>query len=406
LRDDRLRWLPFLALVILLPLPGQAALTRVGAPLLIADGLSCSSIIDLGVIANPQGDFEVVWVDDFDFVVKGQRFARDLQPSGPPQTLLPLHGGLNTFDLVGTWAGLYELVMNVADFGDNPSDPLASYRVQLDADGEPLAPPVRVKPPRFIALAPAADGDSLQFRFEPPIFGPFSCQSRGLLARRIDGEGHPQSVESRVNRHASPWAGAYLAVDRLPDDTFVAAYSTCQKFLGLVARRLNAVGAPVGKPFNLQLPGRVGNFAGGNLVIAAHGAGFAVAAMVSSLRAGATGAYTEAVLGKQIFGPTRITAPTGIGGVIDLAAAPDGGYLLLFQGVSSPPQHFVLFVQELDEHGVPQGPPQPITEPDENGLDGAITSLPDSRWLVITRANSGDPDHCVERLVGTILARS
>lgn len=402
MRIYRSRCLPVFFL-LLLPLPVRAVLTPVGAPLAIVDESPCSFIPDLEVIATPKGAFEVVWVDDFAGEVKGRRFARNLQPGGPPVALLPLHGGLNTFDLVGAFANPYALVMNVLDFGNDPGDPRAAYRVQLGLEGDPLAPPTRLKPSRFLELAPAAHGDSLQFRFEPPIFGPATCQSQGLLARRIDETGAPLSAESRVNRRASAWSSSHLVVDRLRNDTFVAVYSTCQKFIGLVARRLNAAGAPVGKPIDLPLPGRVGNFAGGDLVLAARGANFAVAAMVSNPDPGLTGGYTRAVVNGQVFGPHRISGPLAVAGVVDLAASPTGGYLLLFQGASGDPQRLTLFAQELDAQGLPQGEPLALTGEDELGVAGAVASLPNGRWIVVTRAQQGDSSSCSERLVGTVL---
>lgn len=391
----RPRSLPAL-LLLLLPLPAQAEL--IPAPLFaIADPTLCLSLTDLEVIATPKGAFEVIWVDEADSQVKGRRFARNLQPSGPPVPLLPLHGGLNAFDFVGTWAGRYELAINVLDFGDEPSDPTAAYRVQLDLEGDPPAPPARVKPPRFIELAPAAGGDSLQFRFEPPFFGPATCQSRGLLAQRIDRDGDPLSAESRVNRRASAWSGG-LDVDRLPDDTFVVAYGTCHKLTGAVVRRLNAAGAPVGKPINLPFPDR-----SGKPHIAARGADFAVAVIIFNSSAGLTGIYTRAVVSGQVFGPTRISSPLPVAAVIDLAASPAGGYLLLFQGADLDPERRTLFAQELDARGVPQGEPLAITGADHLGVDGAAASLPGNRWLVVTRSQSFDFEACTDNLLGTIL---
>jgi hypothetical protein len=401
-RNHRLRPLPFLALVLLLlPLPAQAALVPVGAPLAIADEGHCSSITNLEVIATPKGAFEVIWGDDFDFVVKGRRFARNLQPA-PPVTILPLFGGLLFSEFTGTWAGRYELVMNALDYGHSPGDPVTGYRVQIDLEGDPLAPPARVKPPRFVMLAPAAGGDSLQFRSEPPFFGPPACQSLGLLASRVDRGGAPLSAESRVNRRASAWTGGYLKVDRLPDDTFIAAYGTCQKFFGLVARRLNSAGAPVGKPIDLPLPR---NLLGLNLA-ARSGTELAVVAMVSELSVGPAGLSWTVVNG-QVFGPTHFSVPPGFSGVVlvDLTASPAGGYLLLFQGISN--DRRTLFAQELDARGVPQGAPLAVIEDSEFDFKGAaVASLPGGRWLVVTRAQNGSPNigDCRDRLVGTILA--
>ncbi|HYN20758.1 MAG TPA: hypothetical protein VE078_07360 [Thermoanaerobaculia bacterium] len=403
MRKHQLLSLSLLALLpLLFALPTQAVLTPVGSPLVIAEQPFCTFETEVEVIATPAGAFEVVWPFDVHFPdnticeVRGLRFARNLQPTGPPRALLPVHGGLEFSSLVGTWAGRYELVMNADDYGNNPGDPPAAYRVSLDLEGDPLAPPARFKPTRFIELAPAAGGDSLQFRFEPPFFGPPGCQSRGLLARRIGPTGAPLSAESRVNRRASAWSDFRLAVDRLPNDTFVAAYSTCQKFVGLVARRLNAAGAPVGKPINLPLPGRVANSGARAISVAARGTDFAVAAYVDGPT---VRAYTVGVVNGQVFGPTPI------GAVVDLEASPSGGYLLLFRAASGDPSHPTLFAQELDARGVPQGTPLAISgEEGSAGVEGAIASLPNGRWIVITRAQQGDPGACSERVVGTILA--
>jgi hypothetical protein len=399
-RNHRLRPLPFLALLLLfLPLPARAGLAPVGAPFAIADEGPCSFITNLEVIATPKGAFEVVWVDDFDFVVKGRRFARNLQPA-PPVTILPLFGGLLFSEFTGTWAGRYELVMNALDYGHSPGDPETGYRVQLDLEGDPLAPPARVKPPRFVMLAPAAGGDSLQFRSEPPFFGPPACQSLGLLASRVDRGGAPLSAESRVNRRASAWTGGYLKVDRLPDDTFIAAYGTCQKFFGLVARRLNSAGAPVGKPIDLPLPGGLGgvNFA------ARGAADFAVAATASASSPDPGSLYMWAVVNGQVFSLTRISSPLSGGSVLaDLAASPAGGYLLLFQGNSGDPQRHTLFAQEFDAHGLPQGTPLAVTGEDEIGVAGAVASLPGGRWVVVTKTQSVTDAACHERLVVTVL---
>jgi hypothetical protein len=391
------RFASFLAL-LLLPLSAQA-LTPVGAPLTIAADVPCSFITDLEVIATPKGAVDVVWVDGWEEFVKSQRFGRDLQTGGPVENLLLVHGGLNVIHPVGTWAGRYELALNVLDFGEDPSDPEAAYRVSLDLDGSPIGEPARFETPRFLKIAPAAGGDSLQLRWEPPFFGPVTCQSRGILASRIGPAGAPLSGESRVTRRASAWSGGFPEVKRQPNDTFIAAYSTCEKFLGVVARRLNALGAPVGKPINLPFPRPASD-----LVLAASGNDLAVAAVIfSSQNPDINGAYTRAVTNGKITDQHRIPTPAGffgIGDVIDLEASSTGsGYLLLFRGSSSERQ--AVFAQVLNAQGAPQGAPLNVAE---NGVNGAIASMPDGRWLVVTRAQYGTPEACTEQLVGTVLA--
>ena len=378
-----------------------------GAPLTIVGGAPCSRIVDLDVIATPKGAVEVVWVDEYNFDVKGQRFGRNLVATDAPVVLLPLHGGLNVVHPVGTWAGRYELALNVLDFGEDPGDPAAAYRMSLDLDGNPIAEPGRFETKNFVKIAPAGGGDSLQLRFEPPYFGPASCRSRGILASRIDPGGSPVSVESRVTKRASGWAGAYLEVDRQPNDTFVAAYVTCDQFVGVVARRLNATGAPVGKPINLPFPGRVADYYGsGGLALAAKGNDLAVAAMALNPPSGPTAGYTRAVVNGKILGVNRISTPAGfagVSGVVDLEPSSTGsGYLLLFQAAGS--DRFKLFAQALNAQGVPQGAPVAITEEGERGLTGAIASLPDGRWLVVTRAQGVVSETCTEDLIGTVLA--
>jgi hypothetical protein len=411
-RNHRSRSL--ILLTLLLPLPARAALTPVGSPLVIFESPFCSFNTDLEVTATPKGAFEVVWADDGDDeLVKGQRFTRNLLPTGSPRTLLPIHGGLFFVNFVGTWTGRYEVAINAVDNGNNPGDPLTGYRVSLGLEGIPLAPAARFKPPHFLRLAPAAGGDSLQFRIEPPIFGPPGCPSEGLLASRIDGGGAALGPESRITRRASAFSlgNSQLLTDRLPDDTFVAVYSTCEKFNGLVARRLNAAGAPVGNPLNLPLPAGLGNFAGGSLVLAARGGGdFVAGGRIFSTSAGLSGSYTRGVVNGQVFGPTLIPVPSGATGIpllVDLAASPAGGYLLLFQiGVGDPSRN-TLFAQELDAKGVPRGAAVAVAE-QTGGIGGAATaaaaSLPNSRWLVVARLQSGDSTACSERLVGIVLA--
>ncbi|MEO6193634.1 MAG: hypothetical protein ABIS20_11530 [Thermoanaerobaculia bacterium] len=404
-------------LPLLLPLPA-AALTPHGAPLVISELPSCSSNLDLvEVTATPKGAFEVVWADEGDdFEVKGQRFTRDLLPTGSPRTLLPTHGGLFFSNFLGTWAGRYEVAMNALDFGNDPGDPAAGYRVSLDLEGAPLAPAVRFKPPHFFRLAPAAGGDSLQFRVEPPIFGPPACQSEGLLARRVDAGGAALGPESRITRRASAFSlgNSQFLTDRLPDDTFVAVYLTCEKFNGLVARRLNAAGAPVGNPLNLPQPAGLGNFAGGSLVLAARGDGdFVVGGMVFKAGGGFNGSYTRGVVNGQVFGPTLIPTPPGATGspsLVDLAASPAGGYLLLLQSRAGNPSRDTLFAQALDAKGAPRGAAVAVAASGQAGGSSSFSiaadaaSLPNGRWIVFTWQKTADPTACSERLVGTVLA--
>ena len=106
MRNFRARSLPFLAL-LLFPLTSQAALTPVGSPLAIVDESPCSFMTELEVIATPKGAFEVVWVDEWEEIVKGRRFDRGLNPISPVN-LLPLHGGLVVYDITGKPPGTIE----------------------------------------------------------------------------------------------------------------------------------------------------------------------------------------------------------------------------------------------------------------------------------------------------------
>ncbi len=404
MHNHRIRSAALLAL--LLPMPALAELAPVGSPLEISSPEFCSSATEVEVIATPKGAFEVVWVDDGEaFAVKGRRFARNLQPS-PQRNLLFLHGGLNVFDIQGTWADRYELALNVSDTGDFPDDPVGAYRLALDVEGRKVIPPTRRRASNFGQLVPAAKGDSLLFRGEPPLFGSGSCFSQGLLARRITVLNQNLSSDSRVNRGASPpGAGGGLRVERLPNDTFVAVYSTCERFTGLVARRLSSAGAPVGSPVNLPFTGRLDAYA----LAARSGTSFAVAARVTTnTSTGESATYTRAVVNGQVFGPTLVP---GIGGdngttsVVDLAASPDGGYLLLFQALTGEPRHAGLFAQELDDQGVPRGTPLAITGQEQFSVNGAaVASLPHGRWIVIAREQLSDELGCSERLFGTVLA--
>jgi hypothetical protein len=411
-RNHRSRSL--ILLTLLLPLPARAALTLVGSPLVISESPYCSYNTGLEVTATPKGAFEAVWIDEGTYEVKGQRFTRNLLPTGSPRTLLPIHSGLFFSSVVGTWTGRYEVAMNVNDYDNYPDDPAVGYRVSLDLEGAPLAPAARFKPPRFFRLAPAAGGDSLQFRTEPPIFGPSSCPSEGLLAGRIDAGGAALGPESRITRRASAFRlGSQFLTERLPDDTFVAVYVTCEKFNGLVARHLNAAGAPVGNPINLPLPPQPGNFPSGSLALAARGGGgFLVGTMVSNSGI-EPGGYTWGVVNGQVFGPTPIPAPRGAAGfprLVDLAASPTGGYLLLFQsGGGDHSSRSTLVAQELDAQGVPRGAAVAVIDQNGGGTSSssftaAAASLPNGRWIIVARQQTGDPTSCSERLVRIVLA--
>jgi hypothetical protein len=396
-------------LALLLPLPARAALTPVGSPRVISEVGFCSSSPGVEVVATPVGAFEVVWVDDEDFKVRGQRFARNLAPTGSPVELMTLHGGLFLSDLVGAWTGRYQLAFNGADFGDHVENPATGYRVTMNLAGHPVAPPLVVRPPGFFSLTPAAGGDSLRLRLEPPIFGSPACQSYGLLASRIDEHGAPLSPESPATRRASAVSygyGFHTRVERLPDDTFVLVYPTCEKFTGLVARHLNATGVPVGSPINLPLPAPLVNFSAlSSLVLAARGgADLAVAAVVDdNLDSGVRGIYTQGVVNGEVFGPTRISSD--FVSVAGLAASPAGGYLLLLLRGDS--EALGLFAQELDARGIPQGSPLKVAEAENTGrgLAAAVASLPNGRWVIATQEQHGtDPLlDCGERVVVTIL---
>lgn len=396
----------FSLLACLLPPAAQAALTPVGEPFAVADESPCSSVATVEVTATPKGAFEVMWTDTLEPQVLGRRYDRALNPGGPPVTLFPLppSGGIFKADITGTWAGRYELGMNVVDYGADLLDPWAAYRVALDLDGDPVEPAVRLKPQRFAEIAPAAGGDSLQFRYDPPYKG--QCRGGGLRVSRIDENGAPLSRESRITRRAPSWSRSALVTDRLPDDTFITVYSTCQEFRGLVARHLSPSGVPVGKAIPLPIPGGlVGSFNSSAVALASRsGSDFAVAATVISPKGESGAGYTRAVVNGRVFGPTRIPVPasaTGISGVIDLAASPDGGYVLLFQGDAGSQR--LLFAQELDARGVPQGEAVQLTGDEEYGAHGAVASLPDGRWIVVTRAQHAEAEVCTERLVGTVL---
>ena len=392
-------------LLLLLPLSARAALTPVGAPFPIQDESPCSFLKELTVVSNPPGSFEVVWVDDAEGDVKGRLFLPDGTPGGEPLSLLTLHGGQVGFDFVGTWAGGYEVAMNVIDTGVSPSNPWEAFRVRIDPFGNLVEPPLRIKTPNFREIAPAGGGQSMEFRIEPPVTGTPSCSNRGLLVRRLDTDGTPVTSASRVTRRASAWSGSDLVVERVVNDTFLVAYRTCEQFSGYVARRLNQNGLPLGKPINFPLRGPAVNFGGGNVAMATRGRDFLIAAMSYNQATGAGSANVMGVFRERKFGPTRLPIALA-GGIVDVAASPTpgGGYVLLYFAATGDPLHATLFAQKLSSTGVPQGAPVQLTGDDFIGVDGAVASLPGGRWVVVTRAQQGDFGVCDERLIGTILS--
>jgi hypothetical protein len=390
----------FMAFLLAAP-AARAALTPEGGPLMISGEFVCGAYPGLGVAATPKGAFEVIWVDDGEHTVKSRRFARDLA-ANPPVELLSHGFSTVIFDPPrGVWAaGRYEWAINGQDYGADEYHPWVSYRIQLDAEGNLLAPAARILPFTLFELTPAKGGESLRLRIELPYFRSGNCRSAGLLGGRVGLDGSLVSKESRITAKAPGWGSGgpgqgRLAADRLPDDSFVVAYTTCEKFLGVVVRPLTAAGVPVGKPYNLQLPVKPGAFIRFGIPFAARGpADFAVAAEIGNqANTAILGEYTFGVVGGKIFGPTRLTT----GRPVDLAAS-SNGYLLLSLADGR------LFAQELDLKGVPRGAAVAVSGEAEEAREGAAASLPDGRWIVVSRTMHGEGEACREQVLGTVFA--
>ena len=79
----------------------------------------------------------------------------------------------------------------------------------------------------------------------------------------------------------------------------------------------------MGKPINLPVPGPLGNFAAGGLVLAARGGSdFIVGDMVLNTATGQSGSYTRGVVNGQVFSPTLIPIPAGAIDILYLMASP------------------------------------------------------------------------------------
>ena len=171
----------------------------------------------------------------------------------------------------------------------------------------------------------------------------------------------------------------------------------------------------MGNPINLPLPAGLGNFAGveprarGARRRRLRGGGEGL----RYVERGFNGTYTRGVVNGQVFGPTLIPTPpgaTGSLGLIDLAASPAGGYLLLFQSSAGNPSRDTLFAQELDAKGVPRGAAvalaasgRPAIQP--SGIAADAASLPNGRWIVFTWRRQRDPaPSCSRAPGGTVLA--
>jgi hypothetical protein len=389
------------AVVLLLPLlalPARGDLTLVGEEIPIAEDVVCPiSTDEVAVVATPKGAFEAMWVSEDEFAVMGRRFDRRLVPPGPATPLLPLYGGLFPVRFAATWAGGYQLAVDVADF-NQPSDPAAAFRLRLDLAGNLLAPARRMDAPHFVRLVPDRGGESLRLRVELPIYGPTSCQSRGVLARRLGADGSALSAESRATRRASAWNGGEVTAVRTGDGRFALAWSTCERFVGVVMRRLQADGSP-GKAFDFPLPARVGSFAGGSFAVAARDGAMAFAAAVALPDGGAP--FVGGVSGTRRFGPVRLESPLPFAGIVDLAAAPGGGYLLLYEVNDG--EEPVLLAQELDAAGQAVGGPLAMNQVDLF-RNGAVTHLTDGRWLAVLRLLDFTAGNCQERVVARILS--
>jgi hypothetical protein len=163
-------------------------------------------------------------------------------------------------------------------------------------------------------------------------------------------------------------------------------------------RRLQADGSP-GKAFDFRLPARVGSFAGGSFAVAARDGAMAFAAAVALPDGGAP--FVGGVSGSRRFGPVRIESPLPFAGIVDLAAAPGGGYLLLYE--VSDGEEPVLLAQELDTEGQAVGGPLAMNQVDLF-RNGAVTHLTDGRWLAVLRLLEFSGGTCQERVVARILS--
>jgi hypothetical protein len=391
------------ALSIAFASPGGAALGPTGPEILVDEAPYCAHEPGLGVAATPKGAFAVVWVDDSDdFAYQSRRYDRGLV-GGPIHTLRAYEGGQFGIEVEPVFAGDYQIAVNILDFDADPGDPWAAYRVQLALNGEPLGPATRLETGRFLALFPGPAGESLQVRWEPPIWGPTTCQSWGLRARRVAQSGAALFPEHRVTGRASGATPGRPSMTRTGDGRFAIAWPTCDRFVGVVARRLDAQGAPRGRIFDFALPAR-----SGALEVAAHRERMAVAGVIAyNVAELPQRAFAAVVVGNSPHGPHLLPPlPEGIGlqRVVDLAVSATGRHVVLLQGSGT--EQTLLFAQELDDRGRPLGAPLQLGPSSERGMDGAVASLGGDRWVVVTRQQlpAGDlGDACSERIVARVL---
>lgn len=268
------------ACVIALCLGTSFAAAQVVGPEFRADIKASGPQIEPAVAAAATGSFVVVWrgVQNDEAGVFGRRFSSAAAPLGAPFPLSSEPFGATARPVVGTdEAGSFVAAWQRMD----PPPALARIVARrFDAAGDPQGDEFSVVPPAMYLwdpqLAVSTSGNFLV------VWGQAeTLADADVYGRVFDASGSPVGGAFRVNSY-TPGHQQFAAAASLGENGFVVVWDALAdgSAYGIVAQRLDAVGAPVGNDFvvNAYTTGGQGNpaVAGdgqGGFVVAWQGAG-------------------------------------------------------------------------------------------------------------------------------------
>ncbi|QDV39156.1 beta strand repeat-containing protein [Tautonia plasticadhaerens] len=360
------------------------------------------------VAMDADGDFVVVWTSDGQdggaMGVYGQRYNTLGVPQGSEFRINATSAGSQSNATVAMDAD-----GNFAVTWTSDQDGLDDiYARGFDADGTPRTDEFRVNAVTADhqdrpSVAMGADGD---FVITWTSGGDHDGDSTGIYARRFDAAGTPKGGEFQVNTQASQaQADPRIAMD--PAGNFVVVWASNLQdgdSWGIYGQRFDAAGVPRGGEFrvnsvtaDVQQDASVAMDALGNLVVAwgsnfQDGDGWGVYARRFDAAGAAQGG--ELQVNTVAAGDQRFPA---------VAMAPDGRFLIAYQGLTQDPSADAgVYLRQYTAAGVAQGVEARVpTTTLADQLAPSVATTGGKAVVVWSGSGTGDPDGVFgQRLVG------
>jgi len=212
----------------------------------------------------------------------------------------------------------------------------------------------------------------------------FAHTSRRVFARVLGPTGAPVGDAFAVGRRGH--LQSRPAAQRLADGRVVAVWeehTELDRSL-LFARFVNADGQLAGEAFQL-LDGSTFNPAGVEIAAAPDGGFLLVWTASDGQDTGVVARRFDAA--GQTLGPTRVVntvRPRGQG-MARVAPATEGGFVVLFQSTLVPHEEVRIYSRRLNAAGVPQGPQHEVSVPELSDADAApgLATLPGGGFLAL-----------------------